>query len=85
MRSTELADEVYQNPIAQQGVKAASIPAPAAEPDEEVWLNGRLSNQTRYRILIRGEMGPKEVGKLIKMLEVQKAVLSDDDPDGFGN
>jgi hypothetical protein len=29
--------------------------------------------------VVSGDLGPKEIGKLIKLLEAQKAVLSDDD------
>jgi hypothetical protein len=48
-------------------------------PGEAEWLRGPLSRETSYRLLISGDMGPKEIGKLIKVLEAQKAVLSDDD------
>jgi len=53
--------------------------APAPEAEEETWLRGPLSSQTRYKIMVAGKMGPKEIGKLIKLLEAQKDVLSDDD------
>jgi hypothetical protein len=80
MRQAELADEVYTNPVAQQGVRpAATIPGPAAsEAEEELWLKGPLPGGARYKIFVTGEMGPKEIGKLIKVLEAQKEMLSDD-------
>lgn len=47
--------------------------------DEREWLRGPLSKETSYRLIVAGDLGPKEIGKLIKLLEAQKAVLSDDD------
>lgn len=46
---------------------------------ERAWLSGPLSKELRYRILVSGEIGPKEIGKLIKILEAQKAILTDED------
>jgi len=46
---------------------------------EREWLRGPLSKDSNYRLIVSGNLGPKEIGKLIKLLEVQKAVLSDDD------
>jgi len=51
---------------------------PAAEGECE-WLRGRLADTTSYRLFISGDMGPKEIGKLIRLLEAQKLVLSDVD------
>lgn len=48
-------------------------------PGEREWLRGTLSRATSYKLLVIGEIGPKEIGKLIKLLEAQKAVLDDDD------
>jgi hypothetical protein len=48
---------------------------------EREWLRGPLSKDTNYRIFVSGGLGPREIGKLIKLLEAQKAVL-DDDGDG---
>lgn len=52
---------------------------PAA--DEEEWLRGRLSRETNYRLLVTGEMGSKEIARLIKLLEAQKLVLDEDAED----
>jgi hypothetical protein len=46
---------------------------------EREWLRGPLSREISYRLIVNGEMGPKQIGKLIKLLEAQKAVLDDDD------
>jgi hypothetical protein len=39
----------------------------------------RISRETSYRLIVSGDLGPKETGKLIKLLKVQRAVLSNDD------
>lgn len=79
MQPTELADEIYTNPTAQQGVRPATVPMPSAnERDEELWLKGPLPGGARYKIFVSGEMGVKEIGKLIKVLEAQREMLSDD-------
>lgn len=46
---------------------------------EREWLRGPLSKDTSYRLIVSGDLGPKEIGKLIKLLEAQQAVLSDDE------
>lgn len=46
---------------------------------EREWLRGPLSKATSYRLLVNGELGPREIGKLIRLLEAQKAVLDDDE------
>lgn len=63
-------------PIPKQGPKQTAT----AEPDsDELWLKGPLPGGARYKIFVTKEMGPKEIGKLIKVLEAQKLVLEDDD------
>lgn len=52
---------------------------------EREWLRGPLSKHTGYRLLVTGSPGPKEIGKLIKLLEAQKLVLDDDDDEGDDN
>lgn len=76
----EMADEIYASPAAQQGVRPATIPGqPALEREEDIWLRGPLSSNTRYKIVVDGQMGPREIGKLIKILEAQKDVLEEDE------
>jgi hypothetical protein len=48
-------------------------------PDEREWIRGPLSRDTSYRLIVSGDLGPKEIGKLIKLLKAQQAVLSDED------
>lgn len=48
---------------------------------EREWLRGPLSRDVGYRLIVSGDMGAKELGKLIKLLEAQKSVLDDDADD----
>ncbi len=53
-----------------------------ARPGETEWISNRVGKETKVRLLVSGgEMGAKEIGKLIKLLEAQKAVLTDEDED----
>lgn len=67
------------------GAAAARAPYPevAVGPSEREWLRGSLSKAKgiEYRLIVSGEVGSKEIGKLIKLLEAQKLVLEDDDED----
>jgi hypothetical protein len=51
----------------------------AIQKSEREWLRGPLSKDTTYRLIVTGDLGPKEIGKLIKLLKAQQAVLSDDE------
>jgi hypothetical protein len=64
------------------------IPDPAANQqpkrsaDESEWMRNKVGKATTVTLLVSGgEMGAKEIGHLIKLLEAQKAVLADDDAD----
>jgi len=46
---------------------------------EHEWLRGPLSRDVSYRLIVVGEPGPKELGKLIRLLQAQRAILSDED------
>ena len=50
----------------------------APEYGEVEWMRNRLGAETNVRLLVKGEMGPKEIGKLIRLLEAQKLVLEED-------
>jgi hypothetical protein len=60
--------------------------APSFPLDEETgrkegeieWMRNRVGLETNVRLLVKGNMGPKEIGRLIKLLEAQKAVLEDE-------
>jgi hypothetical protein len=48
---------------------------------EHEWLKGPLSKSVAYRLIVTGELGPREIGKLIKVLQTQQAILTDEDGD----
>jgi hypothetical protein len=50
---------------------------------EREYLRGVLSRDAGYRLLVSGDIGPKELGKMIKLLQAQKAIL-EDEPDKEG-
>lgn len=67
---------------AETATRAPTAPQGAAflsGAGEREWLRGPLSKETSYRLVIAGDMGPREIGKLIKLLQAQQAVLSDDE------
>jgi hypothetical protein len=82
-----------QSSIAQpRGMQLTPTAAPSAADlvehyrpqvtlNEKEWMKGSLSKSTGFRILISGEIDAKQIGRLIKLLEAQKAVLDDDDDD----
>ena len=43
-------------------------------------LRGRLSRGSQFRLLMTGDMGPEEMGKLIRVLELQRELLAEDEP-----
>jgi hypothetical protein len=49
----------------------------ATEKGEIEWNRWKPGAETTVRFLVRGPMGVKEIGKLIVLLEAQKAVLED--------
>lgn len=69
--------------FATQTTLSTTTASTAPTAGEEEWLRGRLSKETNYRLLITGEMGSKEIARLIKLLEAQKQVLDEDAADEF--
>jgi hypothetical protein len=51
----------------------------ATVPGEAEASRGKLGDGVSYRLLVTGEMGAKQIARLIKLLEAQKSVLEDDD------
>jgi hypothetical protein len=43
------------------------------------WMRNRVGRDTTVALMVSGEMGPKEIARLIKLLEAQKAVLDDEE------
>jgi hypothetical protein len=75
-----------------QPIQEQAPPAPPAHPGivgapvsigsgEREWLRGPLSREVSYRLVVSGDVGARELGKLIKFLQAQQAVLQDDDDD----
>ena len=59
---------------------ASPVPPPVRqEAGETEWMRNPLGRGKAVRVLVTGAMGGKEIGKLIKLLEAQKAILDDDD------
>jgi hypothetical protein len=54
----------------------AAAGAPMA--GEREVLRGALSREASYRLLVSGDVGPRELGRIIRLLEAQKAILEDD-------
>lgn len=48
------------------------------EPGTVEWIRNDVGPETKAIIYVTGDMGPREIGKLIRLLEAQKAVLEDD-------
>lgn len=78
-------DEMEDALTIERPTKAASAPVAAVsmEPGEAEWMRNPLGRDTAIRLLVTGKMGGKEIGKLIKLLEAQKAILDDDEEDDF--
>jgi len=47
--------------------------------NETEWMRSPLGRDKAVRLLVTGKMESKDIGKLIKLLEAQKAILADDD------
>lgn len=83
-----LDEVILERKAAELGLERAT---PPVMPDlgrsyqmgdgEREWLRGPLSKNVSYRLLVSGDMGAKEIGKLIRLLTAQKLVLEDNDDD----
>ena len=63
-----------------------SVGAPASNlSGEHEELEYKLSDTTRVRLLVSGEMGTRELGRLIRLLNTQRAILADEGEGGDGN
>lgn len=71
---TAQAENRYQQPVSV--IKPLDKPS----PEERHFLSGPLSKDgATYRLIVSGVIGPKELGKLIKLLTLQKEILEDSD------
>lgn len=75
--------DVLERPAASAAAPTPTHSAPiVADAGESEWMRNPLGRGKAVRVLVTGEMGSKEISKLIKLLEAQKAILDDDDDDG---
>ncbi len=68
-RAVEVAASVH----AKGGIKVEAVV-------EHEFLRGRLSRGSQFRLLMTGDPGPEEMGKLIRVLELQRDLLAEDEP-----
>ena len=47
-------------------------------------MHNKVGAETSVRLLVKGAMGTKEIGRLIKLLDAQRAVLKEDDDEQEG-
>lgn len=78
-------------PMNELSVKAHEPQAPQARPPtlpltealassgEIEWLRNRVGKSTNVRLLVTGDMGPREIQRLIRLLQTQHDVLLDDE------
>lgn len=76
-------DEMDDALVVERPSAAPAAPAPRLEAGEAEWMRNPLGRDTAVRLLVTGKMGSREIGKLIKLLEAQKAILDDDEEDEF--
>ncbi|MXY41422.1 MAG: hypothetical protein F4160_00615 [Rhodospirillaceae bacterium] len=55
------------------------LEARPAPQDEIEWMRNRVGKETNVRLLVTGDMGPREIGRLIRLLETQQSILEDED------
>jgi hypothetical protein len=77
--SEVIVQERAQAPVIQPPRFPLDREAEKVDAGETEWIRNRLGPETKVRLLVSGDMGPREIGKLIKLLEAQRAVLQDDD------
>jgi hypothetical protein len=74
-RKAEAPPSLKQPPVLPMSSGAPAV----SQPGEVEASRGKLGDGVTYRLMVTGEMGPKQISKLIKLLEAQKSVLDDDD------
>lgn len=71
--------DVTESQQPQTSVKHSSGAVERIFSGERSFLAGPLSSEgASYRLLVSGKVGPKELGKLIKLLTLQKELLEDE-------
>lgn len=79
---TDWSSAVFEEAEVLDRSPSAPPPTVRLEAGESEWMRNPLGRGKAVRVLVTGSMGSKEIGKLIKLLEAQKAVLDDDDEEG---
>lgn len=51
---------------------------------ERQFCGGLLGRATSYRLMVTGDIGPRELGDIIRLLQVQREILQDSEPDAGG-
>ena len=69
------------NGEAEGGLPPPPPPRSTVMEGERVLADGLLSKNTTFRVIVAGRVGPKEIERLIKKLEVDKEILSEPDED----
>src|SRR3989344_3943935 len=65
-----------------QPITVGTVPLqPAPLVGEQQVASGKFGKSMSYRLLATGEIGAKELGKIIKLLEAYKLALEDEDED----
>ena len=54
---------------------------PVTPHGEIEWLRSRVGKDTSIRLMVVGDVGPREVSRLIRILETQRDVLQEEDDD----
>jgi len=67
-------------PLQSVPVTAATLQTALPVGEQEV-ASGKFGKSMSYRLLATGEIGAKELGKIIKLLEAYKLALEDEDED----
>lgn len=82
LQDDDAGDEMHEESVIERPVAPRSpMPTPpiAIAVGETEWMRSPLGRDKAVRLLVTGTMQGKDIGKLIKLLEAQKAILDDDD------
>ena len=74
----EVSVESREPPVKQPPTLPLSD-VPVAPSGEVEWLRSRVGKNTSVRLMVIGDVGSREVGRLIRVLETQRDVLQEDE------
>ena len=86
-------EETAEEEIAEEAAPPAATAAPAAVSARRVGVmdgereltTGMLSKEAGFRLIVNGQIGVKEIERLIKKLELDKEILADADEDDISD